>query len=55
MKLSHVNQQLRTLSLLLIGFSTTVSLFAIVSHYPGLIDMRFGINGGQVIIDGKPR
>lgn len=40
-----------TIGLVLSG----IVIAAILFKYPGLIEMRFGVDGGQLRIDGRPK
>ena len=54
MKPKRVVRQLQAVSLMLAGLLAATAFMAILSHYPGLVDMQLGANGGRVTIDNRP-
>ena len=53
MKPKRIVRQFQAMPLMLASLLAATASMAVLSHYPGLIDMRLGVDGGRVTIDGR--
>jgi hypothetical protein len=53
MKPKRIVRRLQSLPLVLASLLAATTSMAVLSHYPGLVDVKLGVDGGRVLIDGR--